>query len=79
MVYLTNTHNNIVFCRMVERSINTLKNISLCNITSSASLSMGVYTVLVFDIKIDGTLSPTPAISGIKLTILENTTFPGIK
>ena len=70
LAYLMNTATGAVYCRIVARSADTLVNMSLCLPFSNGPLSAGVYSVVVYDIKSDGSLSPTPAITGSMVTII---------
>ena len=62
LVYLTDTATGVTYCRVVARSLNTPVNISLCSASSFSDLSAGMYSVQVYDIESDGSVSPVPAI-----------------
>ena len=62
LVYLTDTVTGVTYCRVVARSLNTPVNISLCPASSFSDLSAGMYSVQVYDIESDGSVSPVPAI-----------------
>ena len=64
LVYLTDTATGVTYCRVVARSLNTPVNVSLCPASSFSDLSAGMYSVEVYDITSDGSVSPLPAIIG---------------
>ena len=63
LVYLTDTDTGVTYCRLVWRSLDTPVNMSLCP-SSNGPLSTGVYTVEVYDIERDGSVSSVPALAG---------------
>ena len=70
LVYLTDTATGATYCKVVERSLNTHPNMSLCPSSSSnGPLSAGVYSVEVYDIESDGSVLSVPAIMGSYITV----------
>ena len=61
-MYLTDTGTGVTYCRVVARSLNTPVNISLYPASSFSDLSAVMYSVQVYDIESDGSVSPVPAI-----------------
>ena len=70
LVYITNTATNMAYCKVVARSVDIQVNMSLCLLTANGSLNAGVYSIMAFDIKSDGTVPYVPAIMGAIVTIL---------
>ena len=70
MVYITDTATNIAYCKVVARSADIQVNMSLCLLTAMGSLNAGVYSVMAYDIKSDGTVLYVPAVMGAIVTIL---------
>ena len=70
LVYLTNTDTGVTYCRVVWRSLDTPDNMSLCP-SSNGPLSTGVYSVEVYDIERDGSVSSVPALAGAIVTVFE--------
>mgnify|MGYP003430199711 CR=1 FL=1 len=68
LVYLTDTDTGVTYCRVVWRSLDTPVNMSLCP-SSNGPLCTGVYSVEVYDIERDGSVSSVPAITG-KIVIM---------
>ena len=58
-----------IYCRVVWRSLDTPVNISLCP-SSNGPLSTGVYSVEVYAIERDGSVSLVPALAGEIMTVL---------
>ena len=50
LAYLMNTATEVVYCRIVARSADTLVNMSLCLPFSNGPLRAGVYSVVVYDV-----------------------------
>ena len=67
-MYLTDTDTGVTYCRVVWRSLDTPVNISLC-FPSSGPLSTGVYSVKMYDIERDGSVSSVPAVAGEIVTV----------
>ena len=63
LVYLTDTDTGVTYRRVVWRSLDSPVNISFCP-SSNGPLSTGVYSVEVYDIERDGSVSSVPAIAG---------------
>ncbi|KAL5488584.1 hypothetical protein EMCRGX_G017551 [Ephydatia muelleri] len=63
LVYLTDTDTSVTYCRVVWRSLDTPDNLSLCP-SSNGPLCTGVYSVEVYDIERDGSVSSVPALAG---------------
>ena len=61
-MYLTDTDTGVTYCRVVRRSLDTPDNMSLCP-SSNGPLSTGVYSVEVYDIERDGSVSSVPALA----------------
>ncbi|KAL5488558.1 hypothetical protein EMCRGX_G017513 [Ephydatia muelleri] len=68
LVYLTDTDTGVTCCRVVWRSLDTPVNMSLCS-SSNGPLSTGVYSVEVYDIERDGSVSSVPALAGEIVTV----------
>ena len=65
LVHLRNIATNETYCRVVGRYQNTQLNESLCQSSSSNGLlCTGVYSVDVYDINSDSSVSLLPAING---------------
>ena len=62
-MYLTDTDTGVTYCRVVWRSLDTPDNMSLCP-SSNGPLCTGVYSVEVYDIERDGSVSSVPALAG---------------
>ena len=58
----TDTAIVIIYCRVVTRSLSITVNISLCPASSFSDLSAGLYSIQVYDIESDGSVSPVQAI-----------------
>ena len=67
-MYLTDTDTGVTYCRVVWRSLDTTANVSLCP-SSNGSLCTGVYSVEVYDIERDGSVSSVPALAGEIVTV----------
>ena len=67
-MYLTDIGTGVTYCRLVWISLDTPVNISLCP-TSNGPLSTGVYSVEVYDIERDGSVSSVPALAGEIVTM----------
>ena len=67
-MYLTDTDAGVTYCRVVWRSLDTPVNISLCP-SSNGPLCTGVYSVEVYDIEKDGSVSSVPAVAGEIVTV----------
>ena len=67
LVYLTDTATGTRYCRVVGRSLDTPVNISLC--PSNGSVSTGKYSVEVYTIESDGSVSSVPAITGVEVNV----------
>ena len=80
LVSLTDTATGVTYCRVVGRSLDTPVNISLCPFsTSNGPLGTGVYSVVVYVIENDGSVSSVPAITGVVLGVIGLSTIsPGI-
>eukprot|EP00731_Ephydatia_muelleri_P019307 Em0012g132a len=76
LVYLTDTDTGVAYCRVVWRSLDTSDNMSLCT-SSKDLLSTGVYSVEVYDIERDGSVSSVPALAGEIVTVLGPSTVYG--
>ena len=68
LVYLTDADTGVTYCRVVWRSLDTPVNMSLCP-PSNGPLSTGVYSVEVYDIERDGSVSSVPALAGMILAV----------
>ena len=68
LVYLTDTDTGVTYCRVVWRSLDIPVNISLCP-SSNGPLCTGVYSVEVYDIEKDGSVSSVPAVAGEIMTL----------
>ena len=68
LVYLTDTDTGVTYCRVVWRSLDTPVNMSLCP-SSNGPLCTGVYSVEVYDIERDGSVSSVPALAGEIVTV----------
>ena len=77
LVYLTDTDTGVTYCRVVWRSLDTPVNMSLCP-SSNSPLSTGVYSVEVYDIDRDGSVSSVPAIAGGIVTVFGPSTAFGL-
>ena len=76
-MYLTDTATGITYCRVVGRSLDTPANISLCPFSpSNGPLGTGVYSVVVYVIESDGSVSSVPAITGEVLNVIGPSTIP---
>ena len=75
-MYLTDTDTGVTYCRVVWRSLDTPVNMSLCP-TSNGPLSTGVYSVEVYDIESDGSVSSVPALAGEVVTVFGPSTVYG--
>ena len=84
LVYLTDTATGVTYFRMVGRSLDTPVNISVCPFSNfNGPLSTGMYSVVVYVIESDGSMSSIPAITGEVLNISSSvigpsTTSPGM-
>ena len=67
--YLTDTDTGVTYCRVVWRSLDKPVSTSLCP-SSNGPLSTGVYSVEVYDIERDGSVSSVPALAGEIMTVL---------
>ena len=76
LVYLTDTDTGVTYCRLVWRSLDTPDNMSLCP-SSNGPLSTGVYSVEVYDIERDGSVSSVPALAGEIVTVFGPSTVYG--
>ena len=76
LVYLTDTDAGVKYCRVVWRSLDTSVNMSLCP-SSNGPLSTGVYSVEVYDIERDGSVSSVPALAGEVVTVFRPSTVYG--
>ena len=76
LVYLTDTDTGVAYCRVVWRSLDTSDNMSLCT-SSKDPLSTGVYSVEVYDIERDGSVSSVPALAGEIVTVFGPSTVYG--
>ena len=72
-MYLTDTATGTRYCRVVGRSVNTPVNISLC--PSNGPQSAGKYSVMVYTIESDGSVSLVPAITGVVVDIFGSSTM----
>ena len=70
LVYITDTATNMTYCKVVARSADIQVNMSLCLLTANGFLNAGVYSIMAYDIKSDGTVPYVPAIMGAIVTIL---------
>ena len=72
LVYITDIATKMVYCKVVPRSADIEVNRSLCTFEFSAPglLNAGVYSIMAYDIKSDGTMPQVPAISGAIVTII---------
>ena len=80
-MYLTDTATGVTYCRVVGRSLDTPVNISLCPFSpSNGPMGTGVYSVVVYVIESDGSVSSVPAIAGEVLSFIGPSTMsPGMK
>ena len=79
LVYLTDTATGAIYCKVVERSLSIHLNMSLCPSNSSnGPLSVGVYSVEVYDIESDGSVLTVPAIMESYITVF-GPSFPTYK
>ena len=69
LVYLTDTDTSVTSCRVVWRSLDTPVNMSLCP-SSNGPFCTGVYSVEVYDIERDGSVSSVPALAGEIVTVI---------
>ena len=70
LVYLTDTATGIIYCRVVGRSLDTPVNTSLCPyLRYNGPLSTGNYSVMVYTIESDGSVSLVPAITEVVVDI----------
>ena len=76
LVYLTDTDTGVTYCRVVRRSLDTPVNMSLCP-SSNGPLCTGVYSVEVYDIERDGSVSSVPALAGEIVTVFGPSTVYG--
>ncbi|KAL5488609.1 hypothetical protein EMCRGX_G017579 [Ephydatia muelleri] len=76
LVYLTDTDTGVTYCRVVWRSLDTPVNMSLCP-SSNGPLSTWVYSVEVYDIESDGSVSSVPALAGEVVTVFGPSTVYG--
>ena len=76
LVYLTDTDAGVKYCIVVWRSLDTPDNMSLCP-SSSGTLCTGVYSVEVYDIERDGSVSSVPALAGEIVTVFRRSTVYG--
>ena len=76
LVYLTDTDTGVTYCRVVWRSLDTPVNMSLCP-SSNGPLCTGVYSVEVYDIERDGSVSSVPALAGEIVTVFGPSTAYG--
>ena len=82
-MYLTDTATGVKYCRVVGRLLDTPVKISLCPFSHfNGLLGTGVYSVVVYVIESDGSVSSVPAITGkvlyISSVIGPSTMSPGI-
>ena len=70
LVYLTDTDTGVTYCRVVWRSLDTPVNMS--------PLCTGVYSVEVYDIERDGSVSSVPALAGEIVTVFGPSTSYGL-
>ena len=75
-MYLTDTDTGVTYCRVVWKSLDTPDNMSLCP-SSNGPLSTGVYSVEVYDIERDGSVSSVPALAGEIVTVFRPSTVYG--
>ena len=80
LVSLIDTANGVTYCRVVGRSLDTPVNISLCPFSRfNGPLGTGVYSVEVYVIESDGSVSSVPAIPGEVLSVFgPSTVSPGM-
>ena len=80
LVYLIDTATGVTYCRVDGRSLDTPVNISFCPFSpSNVPLGTGVYSVVVYVIESDGSVSSVPAITGEVLDVIGPSTIsPGI-
>ena len=76
LVYLTDTDTGVTYCRVIWRSLDTPDNMTLCP-SSNVPLSTGVYSVEVYDIERDGSVSSVPALAGEIVTVFRPSTAYG--
>lgn len=75
LAYLTNDATGFTYYRVISRSLDTPMNMSLCLLHSNERhsnehLSAGIYSVDVYDVDSDGHVSPVPAITKGRITIV---------
>ena len=75
-MYLTDTDTGVTYCRMIWRSLGTPAIMSLCP-SSNDPLSTGVYSVEVYDIERDGSVSSVPALAEEVVTVFGPSTVYG--
>ena len=68
-MYLTDTDTGVTYCRVVWRSLDTPDNMSLCP-SSNGPLCTGVYSVEMYDIERDGSVSSVPALAWEIVTVV---------
>ena len=68
LVYLRDIGTGVTYCRVVWRSLDSPDNMSLCP-SSNGPLSTGVYSVEVYAIERDGSVSSVPALAGEIVTV----------
>ena len=76
-MYLTDTDTGVTYCRVVWRSLDTPDNMSLCP-SSNGPLSTGVYSVEVYDIERDGSVSSVPALAGEIVSVFGTSAVPSV-
>ena len=76
LVYLTDTDTGVTYCRVVWRSLDKPVSTSLC-LSSNGPLSTRVYSVEVYDIERDGSVSSVPALAGEIVTVFGPSTEYG--
>eukprot|EP00731_Ephydatia_muelleri_P019235 Em0012g60a len=76
LVYLTDTDTGVTYCRVVWRSLDIPVDMSLCP-SCNGPLSTGVYSVEVYDIERDGSVSSVPALAGEIVTVFGPSTAYG--
>ena len=76
LVYLTDTDTGVTYCRVIWRSLDTPDNMTVCP-SSNVPLSTGVYSVEVYDIERDGSVSSVPALAGEIVTVFGPSTAYG--
>ena len=75
-MYLTDTDTGVTYCRVVWRSLDKPVSTSLCP-SSNGPLSTGMYSVEVYDIERDGSVSSVPALAGEIVTVFRPSTVYG--